>query len=1112
MSSVDLMLSLIEQNGGDRYAAAKLIEEAETPEWLYRAMIRLVKVNRSDLVRKSVETLYSWCTYAKQPLSVDELQHIWSIDTNLGKFDIREEIQGKSFSLLCIETLLPGQYDAASSLTNHDVVSFRQPAIRDFIEAEGNDMIEDPLQEKVNIFKTLCAILSSGSADGDPLRKRLQSYACRELIRHLDDIDVKATSSEQGRDVVEGIVRVLCNENDVCSVFETAFRDSYRFSVDFDLYESSGLGIFNMAGKLTAWAKKMNFHDEEDLSLDATDWVEASIIMPQRMLETLGCGHLENWVKAVTVSEATVPYMLAYRCLYIVGIFEDPALKRHMDLPVLSPDEVMTEYIAKIMLRYARKVRHFPRVKFAKARIATALLLSEGNDEDHDKALQFYTANIVDKSTPGPEKFYSLLGIAEYYDRKARGVTDDEAKETWIKVQEYTSKALQQLAQEKGALGSELDNGRCLAAFLLKANASMRLADDAKALETCEGLLQAFDLGQVQWGFQLLHALTMVVEIHYRHGRYARLVHQVLNQKTPLKCAWFCDRTAIMNHSVYAVDAFREAAVRSRRVDMSIRLCEEAIEYWRQNDSTMAIFLQDNLAVIYGQDARTTVMAERVLDNIIETIQKDYTLLKGGILRSVFPRMVDILSEKCHLSQSEVTKRESVMKLTGLINEFKGTAVVEPITFAVALIALARMQKDCPGYGVARAMVEADRAFKLCIADLEDSTGANDGLAFCALARVLMFAGYDVDASVCLSLQFSEVRDYDDSESRSQTPDSALKRWNTNSSRGTGSTKSDEESGQDDDTSSTVSTTQDGGVDNHDTPNVIPEEPASNSRPLLLGPPEVEPVVNNEDQIAATSDETDAIEETRLTNGTIQIIDEAPANASTIKESQHANGTHVEGDVRLTNGARMTADGEGAPNPVDSVQDAQPVSSSAASVVMAEALDTVSKSRAEKTMSSGRDIAQEEEVSDKMRDVESDTHKEEEVPNPREGEDVFEYGKFVYCDGRCSLNPITAWPLTEKYYFCNDCVDVAFCGKCYPTQTQYYEDYGQGFWYKVCWAKHEFLEAPIDGWRGVRNGMIRIGDKEKSWFEWLDEVKKKWQKKMNEFGEGGLNSNERIGT
>lgn len=250
----------------------------------------------------------------------------------------------------------------------------------------------------------------------------------------------------------------------------------------------------------------------------------------------------------------------------------------------------------------------------------------------------------------------------------------------------------------------------------------------------------------------------------------------------------------------------------------------------------------------------------------------------------------------------------------------------------------------------------------------------------------------------------------------------------------------------------------------------------------------------------------------RLTNGTIQIIDEAPANASTIKESQHANGTHVEGDVRLTNGARMTADGEGAPNPVDSVQDAQPVSSSAASVVMAEALDTVSKSRAEKTMSSGRDIAQEEEVSDKMRDVESDTHKEEEVPNPREGEDVFEYGQFVYCDGRCSLNPITAWPLTEKYYFCNDCVDVALCGKCYPTQTQYYEDYGQGFWYKVCWAKHEFLEAPIDGWRGVRNGMIRIGDKEKSWFEWLDEVKKKWQKKMNEFGEGGLNSNERIGT
>lgn len=122
MSSVDLMLSLIEQSGGDEATALKNMEDAESPEWLYNATIKIVKANRSFLERRSVERLYSWCTFAKQPLRVDQLQHIWTLDTSLGKFDVRNEIQGKSSryvancTFCCVST---GHLDAkrASCLT-----------------------------------------------------------------------------------------------------------------------------------------------------------------------------------------------------------------------------------------------------------------------------------------------------------------------------------------------------------------------------------------------------------------------------------------------------------------------------------------------------------------------------------------------------------------------------------------------------------------------------------------------------------------------------------------------------------------------------------------------------------------------------------------------------------------------------------------------------------------------------------------------------------------------------------------------------------------------------------------------------------------------------------
>jgi hypothetical protein len=73
---------------------------------------------------------------------------------------------------------------------------------------------------------------------------------------------------------------------------------------------------------------------------------------------------------------------------------------------------------------------------------------------------------------------------------------------------------------------------------------------------------------------------------------------------------------------------------------------------------------------------------------------------------------------------------------------------------------------------------------------------------------------------------------------------------------------------------------------------------------------------------------------------------------------------------------------------------------------------------------------------------------------------------------------------------------VDFCSDCYAEQVRYYAEMGEGFWYKCRRAKHKYIKQPVEGWRGVKDGVIRIGPKQKSFKLWLRAVKDKWNAKL----------------
>lgn len=55
-------------------------------------------------------------------------------------------------------------------------------------------------------------------------------------------------------------------------------------------------------------------------------------------------------------------------------------------------------------------------------------------------------------------------------------------------------------------------------------------------------------------------------------------------------------------------------------------------------------------------------------------------------------------------------------------------------------------------------------------------------------------------------------------------------------------------------------------------------------------------------------------------------------------------------------------------------------------------------------------------------------------------------------------------------------------------------------WREFCGKDHTYIKAPVDGWKGVRNGVMRIGDERIDFKEWLRGLRdERWPRAWEEF-------------
>lgn len=157
-------------------------------------------------------------------------------------------------------------------------------------------------------------------------------------------------------------------------------------------------------------------------------------------------------------------------------------------------------------------------------------------------------------------------------------------------------------------------------------------------------------------------------------------------------------------------------------------------------------------------------------------------------------------------------------------------------------------------------------------------------------------------------------------------------------------------------------------------------------------------------------------------------------------------------------------------------------------------------------------------------DTEATPLPDEAVPKPADDQDIGDFS--IFCDGKCGRS-IKQW--TEPFYLCLICPNTDLCEECHAKRSEWNvsastsnqtpssePDSDSGLdttaeaptsWTTFCGENHHYIKGPMKGWNGIKDGVVRIEDKEFAVKDWIREMKEvRWPKAWERYWlrQGGL--------
>ncbi|SPO05139.1 uncharacterized protein DNG_07825 [Cephalotrichum gorgonifer] len=122
---------------------------------------------------------------------------------------------------------------------------------------------------------------------------------------------------------------------------------------------------------------------------------------------------------------------------------------------------------------------------------------------------------------------------------------------------------------------------------------------------------------------------------------------------------------------------------------------------------------------------------------------------------------------------------------------------------------------------------------------------------------------------------------------------------------------------------------------------------------------------------------------------------------------------------------------------------------------------------------------------------------EDDVQAPDVDEDLDGFSGGFGCDGCGKV--IGNWS-DGSAYMCYYCTDVDFCQTCFAKRAERDDGRPEDGWKSACPKGHLHIKAPVEGWKGLKGGVLRFEDKEVPFHHWLTELKEKtWPEAWERF-------------
>jgi hypothetical protein len=106
-------------------------------------------------------------------------------------------------------------------------------------------------------------------------------------------------------------------------------------------------------------------------------------------------------------------------------------------------------------------------------------------------------------------------------------------------------------------------------------------------------------------------------------------------------------------------------------------------------------------------------------------------------------------------------------------------------------------------------------------------------------------------------------------------------------------------------------------------------------------------------------------------------------------------------------------------------------------------------------------------------------------PSPSEPLEDLVHSSYLMCVGGCGRTG-KSWAAMGHLYTCLVCAACDLCQQCYDKREVMNAGDTAAGWASFCGQDHEYLKGLIDGWKGIKDGMIGISGEEPVAFrEWL---------------------------